>query len=132
MGGNWQKRTPRTPRSALALLLVCHQPATARACVRHHGMAGQGRGGLVLVYLRLRGALKFKSESVSILKHRSLFKKTTGPVENLRPNSIRHSHIPVTERGSQQAVNQVKRRVYTGLQFLSVRFPRVTSDSILR
>jgi len=69
------------------------------------GMAGQGRGGLVLVYLRLRGALQFKSESVSILKHRTLSKKTTGPVENLRPNSIRHSHIPVTEQPSQQAVN---------------------------
>ena len=89
----------------------------------------------MLVYLRLRGALQFKSESVGILKHRTLSKKTTGPVENLRPNSIRHSHIPVTEQASQQAVNRVKRRVYTGLQFLSVssvRFPRVTSDSIPR
>ena len=41
----------------LAVLLVRDQPAAARACVRRRGMAGQGRGGLVLVYLRLRGAL---------------------------------------------------------------------------
>ena len=65
----------------------------------------------------------------SELKHRTLSKKTTGPVENLRPNSIQHSRIPVTEQPSQQAVNRVKRRVYTGLQFLTVRFPRVTSES---
>eukprot|EP01043_Picozoa_sp_COSAG02_P107408 COSAG02_NODE_43417_length_375_cov_0.594203_1_plen_114_part_10 len=97
-----------TTRPALALLLVCHQPAAARACVRRRGMAGQGRGGLVLVYLRFRGALQFKTESVSILKHRTLSKRTTDPVENLRPNSIRHSHIPVTEQASQQAVNRVK------------------------
>ena len=58
----------------------------------------------------------------SELKHRTLSKKTTGPVENLRPNSIQHSRIPVTKQPSQQAVNRVKRRVYTSLQFLSVRF----------
>ena len=65
----------------------------------------------------------------SELKHRTLSKKTTGPVENICdqiPSSIR---IPVTEQPSQQAVNRVKRRVYTGLQFLTVRFPRVTSES---
>ena len=67
----------------------------------------------------------------SELKHRTLSKKTTGLSKTFATNFRRESvQRPSNSTvNNEQAVNRVKLRVYTSLQFLSVRFPRVTSES---